>query len=210
MEKYRIALPIVVEGKYDKNTLLQIFRATVICVGGFSIFNSKEKQALLRRVAKDGIILLTDPDGGGKQIRSFLNGIIPKEKIHNVYIPAREGKERRKDKPSRAGLLGVEGMDRETLVRVLSPFIVPVESDGEEQGNGGTRVALNGQSPDKMITKVDFYLDGLSGSKNATDKRRRLALYFELPPDMTANALLEALNILTDRDGYRAALDELF
>ena len=98
MERLKLSLPVAVEGKYDKNTLKQIFDATVISLDGFGIFNSKEKQALLRRIGADGIILLTDSDGGGKQIRSFLNGILPKEKIFNAYVPRlkvrKEGKKR--------------------------------------------------------------------------------------------------------------------
>lgn len=206
MHKYRIDMPIVVEGKYDKNTLMQIFDATVIYIGGFAIFNSKEKQALLRRLAVNGIILLTDSDGGGKQIRSFLNGIISKDKIYNAYVPRVKGKEKRKDKPSRAGLLGVEGMDRETLVRALSPFIITdtVSEAGSE--NNDTRVELNDVTRRKILTKVDFYNNKLTGCDNASVRRARLAEYFGLPPDMTPNALLEALNIITDRDGYEAAL----
>lgn len=206
MKKYRIDLPIVVEGKYDKNTLMQIFDATVVYIGGFGIFNSKEKQALLRRLAVNGIIILVDPDGGGKQIRSFLNGIIQKDKIYNAYIPRVEGKERRKDKPSKAGLLGVEGMDRESLVRALSPFIVDEPAEASEDGEGLPRVKLKDDNRYKMLTKVDFFNDGLTGCPNASARRAALAAYFGLPTDMTANALLEALSIITDRDGYERAL----
>ena len=206
MKKYKIALPIVVEGKYDKNTLSQIFDATIIYVGGFSVFNSKEKQALIRKIAVNGIILLTDSDGGGKQIRSFLNGILPKEKVHNLYIPSVKGKERRKTAPSKAGTLGVEGMDRETLVRVLSPFIISTPASGDDH----TRVEFFDAKQGEMLTKLNFFEDGLSGSDGATERRARLALYFGLPADMTANALLAALNIITDLDGYRTAVRELF
>lgn len=206
MKKYKISLPIVVEGKYDKNTLSQIFDATIIYVGGFSVFNSKEKQALIRKIAVDGIILLTDSDGGGKQIRSFLNGILPKEKVHNVYIPQVKGKEKRKSAPSKAGTLGVEGMDKDTLVKVLSPFII----NGDENGDIPTRVDFSAVKERKMTTKLNFFEDGLSGSDGAAERRARLATHFGLPPDMTANALLEALNIITDYDGYSAAVEELF
>ena len=103
MEKIKISLPIIVEGRYDKATLSGFIDATIITTGGFSIFNNKEKQALLCRLAKDGIIVLTDSDGGGKQIRKFLAGILPPDKIHNLYIPKIEGKESRKRKPSAAG-----------------------------------------------------------------------------------------------------------
>lgn len=206
MKKYIIALPIVVEGKYDKNTLSQIFDATIIYIGGFSVFNSKEKQALIRKIAVDGIILLTDSDGGGKQIRSFLNGILPREKVHNVYIPQVKGKEKRKSAPSKAGTLGVEGMDRDTLVRVLSPFTLNMD----ENADTPTRVDFSDAKERKMTTKLNFFEDGLSGSDGAAERRSRLAAYFGLPTDMTANALLEALNIITDYDGYSAAVNELF
>ncbi len=195
VEKYRIDLPIIVEGKYDKNTLSQIFDATVIYIGGFSVFNSKEKQALLRKIAVNGVIILTDSDGGGKQIRSFLNGILPKDKIFNAYVPRIEGKERRKKSPSRSGLLGVEGMDREVLLKALAPFVV-----------NPTRAEFSAGKEREMITKLDFYNAGFSGSHNAAERRGRLARHFDLPEDMTANALVEALNIITDREGYLAAV----
>ena len=197
MERIKISLPIVVEGKYDKSTLLSMFDTTVITLGGFAVFNSKEKQALLRRVAKDGIILLTDSDGAGKLIRSFLNGIIPKDKIYNLYIPKVKGKEKRKSAPSKEGLIGVEGIGREELMRILSPFFSQNEADGYSPKNSG-----------EMITKVDFYMDKLTGFDNSAAKRDKLAEYFNLPSGMTPNALLEALNIITDKEGYRRAAAE--
>ena len=115
MEKIKISLPIIVEGRYDKSTLSGFIDATIITTGGFSIFNNKEKQALIRRIGEGGIIVLTDSDGGGKQIRKFLAGILPSDKIHNLYIPKIEGKESRKRKPSASGNLGVEGMEKEVL-----------------------------------------------------------------------------------------------
>ena len=96
MEKLRIDRPIIVEGKYDKNTILQIFDANVIYVGGFSIFNAKEKQSLIRKLGERGAIILTDSDAGGRQIRSFLCSILPRDKVYNAYIPQIVGKERRK------------------------------------------------------------------------------------------------------------------
>ena len=197
-ERIKISLPIAVEGKYDKSTLASIFDTTIITLGGFAVFNSKEKQALLRRIARDGIIVLTDSDGAGKVIRSFLNGIIPKEKIYNLYIPKIAGKERRKSAPSKEGLLGVEGMEREELIRILSPFI----ADGENEG-------VIRKNVDEMITKVDFYMDKLTGFDNSTCRRDCLAAQFDLPSGMTPNALLEALNIITDKAGYRAAVDKI-
>ena len=188
--KPKIALPIVVEGKYDKNTLSQIFDCHVITTGGFGIFNAKEKQALLRRICADGAILLTDSDGGGRQIRAFLNSILPKDKIHNLYIPKIEGKERRKSAPSKAGTLGVEGMNREVLEKVLAPFVVGNENPKTEKKDT------------KMITKVDFFAHKLTGYPNSSERRRRLCVLAELPDDMTPNALLEAVNLLFGYDGF--------
>lgn len=195
--KKKITLPIIVEGKYDKNTLSQIFDCTVITTGGFSVFNSKEKQLLLRRVCADGAIVLTDSDGGGKQIRSFLNSILPKEKIHNLYIPKIEGKERRKSAPSASGTLGVEGMSREVLERILSPFA----ADGKNEN-----LLANGA---KMITKVDFFEHKLTGYPDSSQRRRELCRLAELPDDMTPNALLEALNLLYGYDGFLSLAREL-
>ena len=196
-DRLKISLPIVVEGKYDKSTLLSMFDTTVVTLGGFAVFNSKEKQMLLRKIAKDGIIVLTDSDGAGKMIRSFLNAIIPKDKIYNLYIPKVSGKEKRKSTPSKEGLLGVEGMGREQLEKVLAPFTV-------KNGEGG----VLSKNTVEMITKVDFYKDKLTGADNSALRRDRLALYFDLPTGMTPNALLEALNIITDRDGYERAVKE--
>lgn len=197
-ERIKISLPIAVEGKYDKSTLLSIFDTTVITLGGFGVFNSKEKQILIRRIASNGIIILTDSDGGGKVIRSFLNGIIPKDKIYNVYIPKVKGKEKRKSAPSKEGLLGVEGMGREELVRVLSPFIV-------KDGEAGQKIL----ETKEMITKVDFYMDKLTGFENSAARRDMISMRFGLPDGMNANALLEALNIITDKDGYKNAVKSI-
>jgi ribonuclease M5 len=199
MEKKKISLPIIVEGKYDKNTLSQIFDARIFTLGGFGVFNSKEKQALLRKIAKNGVILLTDSDGGGRQIRSFIQGILPPDKVKNVYIPKVEGKEKRKEKASRSGLLGVEGMSRGVLERLLAPF-----------ADDGGRVELSAENPDKMITKVDFYMDGLTGKDNSSERRRILCRHFELPDDMTPKALIEALNLLVGYGEYKNAVCTLF
>ena len=197
-DKIRISLPIIVEGKYDKNTLLQIFDATVITLGGFGVFNSKEKQCLLRKISEKGVILLTDSDGAGGVIRSFVKGIIPKEKIYNLYIPKVEGKEKRKTKASKEGLLGVEGMGREELARVLKPFTVL--ADG---------AAPNAKKQGEMITKVDFYADKLTGFENSSLLREQLCRLAELPTDLTPNALLEAMNLLYGYEGYKEFIEKI-
>ena len=193
MEKVKIDLPIIVEGRYDKSSLSGFVDATIITTGGFSIFNNKEKQALIRRIGKDGIIILTDSDGGGKQIRKFLQGIIPPDKIHNLYIPKIEGKEKRKSKPSAAGTLGVEGMKSDVILRLLEPF------------SGGK----NPQKSGKMITKVDFFQDKLTGWDNSSKRREALCSICDLPTDMTPNALLEAMNLLYGYEEYKRLVEKL-
>ena len=198
MEKKKISLPIIVEGKYDKTTLTSMFDCTVISVGGFGVFNSKEKQALLRRLCADGAVILTDSDGGGVQIRSFLSGILPKDKIRHAYIPKVEGKEKRKIKAGKAGLLGVEGMSRETLERALAPFI-----------EVGGRVEFSCENGGKMLTKVDFFEHKLTGADGSVDRRDRLSVLAGLPSGMTPNALLEALNLLYSYDEAIALIEKL-
>ncbi len=193
MEKIKISLPIVVEGRYDKSTLSGFIDGVIITTEGFGVFNNKEKQTLIRRLGNDGIILLTDSDGGGKQIRAFLKGILPSDKIHNLYIPKIAGKERRKRKPSAQGYLGVEGMEKDVLLKVLSPFI-----DGKNPIKTG-----------KMITKVDFFEDNLTGCPDASVNRSRLCRMAELPEDMSAGALLEAMNLLYGYDGYKELVSKI-
>ena len=193
MEKVKISLPIIVEGRYDKSTLSGFVDATIITTGGFSIFNNKEQQALIRRLSKDGVIVLTDSDGGGKQIRKFLAGILPPDKIHNLYIPKIEGKESRKRKASKSGTLGVEGMDKEVLLRLLTPF----EKREKTQKEG------------KLLTKVDFFEDKLTGHENSSERRRALSALCGLPDDMTPNALLEAMNLLYSFEEYKELVSKI-
>ena len=193
MEKLRIDRPIIVEGKYDKIALSAVVEGTILTTGGFSLFNQKEKTALIRRLCEErGVIVLTDPDGGGRQIRSFLSGILPKEKVTNLYIPAIKGKERRKEKAGKAGTLGVEGMDVSLLRSLLAPFAT--DAPQKEKGT---------------LTKARLYADGLSGRDGAAERRRALCELLALPPDMTADALLEALNLLYTEEEYLSFLARL-
>ena len=189
----RLKLPIVVEGRYDKSAILGMFSGVVITTEGFGIFNNREKQALLRRVAAGGIILLTDSDGGGVQIRSFLSGILPREKIHHLYIPKVEGKERRKTHRGRAGLLGVEGVGAEVLRGLLMPF---TEEGAESAPRGG-------------LTRFDMFVLGLSGTDNASEMRDALCRELSLPDGMSAKALLEALNLLYGKEEVEKVVKKL-
>ncbi len=187
----RIREVIVVEGRYDKNTLSQVVDATVIPVGGFSVFHDKELVSLLRRLAEErGLILLTDSDGAGFVIRNHLKGMLPGKGVKNAYIPDVAGKEKRKRASSKEGKLGVEGMDPCTLLTVL-------ERAGAtfEDGSGSVRSS-------QPITKSDLYDLGLSGGPDSAEKRRALLKRLELPERMTANAMLEALNLFYDRKSF--------
>ena len=187
-KKKRLIYPIIVEGRYDKCILSSLFSGLILTLDGFGVFNSKEKQAMIRKASENGIVVLTDSDGGGRQLRSFLSGILPPDKIKHAYIPKIEGKERRKTKKSREGYLGVEGMEPRLLLKILAPFTEEGSSEGED-------------TPD--ITSVDFYSDGFSGTDNAAARRAALAKHLGMPGDMSAKALLCAINVLNLGKQYR-------
>ena len=196
MKKQRIKEVIVVEGRYDRNMLLQVVDATVVETGGFSVFNDREKLNFLRRLAeKRGLILLTDSDGAGFVIRNYLKGALPKEHIKQAYIPDMPGKERRKRKPGKEGKLGVEGMTREVILSALRAAGATI--DGE---------TAKAEAP---ITKQDFMELGLSGGTGSSEKRRRLLKKLDLPEHMSSNALLQAVNLLYSKEELWAILSEL-
>ena len=189
--KQKIREVIVVEGRYDKNTLLQVVDATVVETGGFGVFNDKEKLAFLRRLAeKRGLILLTDSDGAGFVIRNYLKGALPKEHIKQAYIPDICGKERRKNKAGKEGLLGVEGMNAEVLLETLRRCGATFEGEASAV-------------PAVSITKADMMEKGLVGP-NSAQKRQELLKKLQLPSHMTANALMDALNLLLTREEFDA------
>ena len=182
---------IVVEGRYDKNTLSQVVDATVVTLGGFSVFNDKEKLAFLRRLAeKQGLIVLTDSDGAGFVIRNYLKGALPKDKVKQAYIPDVHGKERRKRHAGKEGKLGVEGMKPEVLVECLR------RAGATFEGEDAPRQAAG-------LTKADLLEKGLVGAGSA-GKRRALQDKLGLPARLTANGLLEALDMLMTREEFDA------
>lgn len=181
MERLRINKTIVVEGKYDKIKVASVAEAHIISLDGFGIFNNAEKQCLLRRLAENnGLIVITDSDPAGGFLRGKLRGMLPKDGVINLYTPQIEGKERRKKTSSKAGLLGVEGMDVSILREMLAPFA----EDGER-----TKEA-------PPVTKAMFYEAGLSGKPDSSSRRDELAKRLGLPIGMSANSLIEAMNIL--------------
>ena len=183
---------IVVEGRYDKNTLAQTVDATVITLGGFAVFNDREKLAFLRRLAeKQGLIVLTDSDGAGFVIRNYLKGALPKGQVKQAYIPDIHGKERRKRTAGKEGKLGVEGMRPEVLLDCLRRAGATFMDEAAEE-----------KKPAAPITKADLFALGLAGGNNAAQKRQALLKKLELPEHLTANGLLEALNLLYDRETF--------
>ena len=187
--KPKIQEVIVVEGRYDKNTLLQAVDATVVATDGFGIFNDREKLNVFRRLAeKRGLIVLTDSDGAGFVIRNHLKGALPKEQVKQAYIPDIPGKERRKRKAGKEGKLGVEGMEPQVLIEALRRCGATFE--GEERHPAGP-----------AITKADLLEKGLIGS-GSVQRRQQLLEKLELPARLTANGLLEALNVLVTREEF--------
>ena len=174
---------VIVEGRYDKIKLGGLVSSPIIETGGFRVFSDKEKQALIRQIAATrGILVLTDSDGAGFVIRNFLKGCVPQEQIKHCYIPQISGKEKRKPHRSKEGLLGVEGVTDEVILRAIR--------------QSGATVLGEEEKPQNQITKADLYALGLSGSENAAQNRQRLLKKLGLPTYLSANAMLAALNCL--------------
>lgn len=193
----KIKETIVVEGRYDKNTLSQIVDAPILETSGFGIMKDKSQLALLRRVAQvRGLIIFTDSDGAGFVIRNFLKSSIDNRYLKHAYIPDIFGKERRKDAPGKEGKLGVEGMTPQVILDCLRRAGATFE--GEET-----------PMPAATITKQDLMELGLSGGKDSSTLRKKLLQKLQLPEHMSANAMLQALNLLYDRDTLIEELKEI-
>ena len=190
-EKIKIDLPVIVEGKYDKIKLDSILDAKIITTGGFGIFNNEEKKTLIKKLCENGVILLCDSDGAGKVIRSHIKSFLPPEKVINLYIPKIEGKEKRKREGSKEGTLGVEGIDADILRNLFKKYETATECN---------------RAP---ITKRDFYIHGLSGGENSSALRDRIAEKYGLPSAMSANALLDALNIISSLGEFEQIAKEI-
>ena len=187
---------IIDEGKYDEIKLRNIIEGTIFRTDGFGIFKDKEKLSLLRKLAKKrGLIVLTDSDGAGFVIRNYLISSIPKDEILNVYIPDIYGKEKRKKKVSKEGKLGVEGIPDKVLIEAFKKAGI-TESGIEE-------------NKEKKIENYDLFVDGLSGGKNSSEKRKKLQKKLDLPERMTKNQLLEVLNILFTFSEYKEFVNDL-
>ncbi len=186
---------IVVEGRYDKNTLSQIVDAPIFQTNGFGIFKDKAQLTLLRRVAKErGLIVLTDSDGAGLVIRNYLKSAIEPQYLLHAYIPDIPGKERRKAAPGKEGKLGVEGMTPQVILECLC--------------RAGA-VTEDSSTASSRITKQDLVELGLSGGAGSAVRRKALLKKLELPEHMSANAMLQALALLYDLESLKQLLDAM-
>ncbi len=193
-KKLRIREVIVVEGRYDRNTLSQVVDALIFETNGFAVFNDREKLEALRMLAEErGLILLTDSDSAGFVIRNRLKSLIPPEKIKQAFVPAVPGREKRKNRPSKEGLLGVEGMRPEELIRALKNAGASEDSCAEEE----------------RITDADFYRLGLNGRPGSAQLRRRLARELNLPPMISRTDLQKTVGFLLSREELEALVTRL-
>lgn len=191
----KIREAIVVEGRYDKNTLSQIVDAPILETSGFGIFKDKQQMVLLRRIAeKRGLIVFTDSDGAGFVIRNHLKSALPAKYLKHAYIPDVPGKERRKSRPGREGKLGVEGMSPEIILDALKKAGATIEGEDSPKTQG--------------ITKQDMMELGLSGTPDAGTKRLALLKKLDLPERMSANALLQALNLICSLEDLQKLLEQ--
>ena len=189
---------IIVEGKYDKIAVESAVEAEVIQTDGFGIFSDKEKMNLIRKIAnKKGIIVLTDSDSAGFLIRKHLKGCVGSN-IKHAYIPDVFGKERRKTTPSKEHKLGVEGMKKDIIISALRNAGATFEDEDISREKNGEKV-----------TKTDMYLLGLSGGEGSAEKRKALLRKLDLPERMSANAILDVINILYGKDEFLKLVENL-
>ena len=187
---YHIKECIVVEGTYDKIKLSQIVDGAIFVTGGFSIFNRKKDIETLKTFAdKCGVVILTDSDAAGFKIRNFIKQTLPKGKVKHAYIPAIKGREKRKNKPGKEGLLGVEGVNDDIIINALKNAGCTI--DGE---------CIKYQK--NKITKSDLYAAGLSGGSESAQKRRCLCEALGLPGRISANMLVDSVNAIMSKDDF--------
>ena len=191
MDKLKLRQAIVVEGKYDQNTLRQIVDTAIFTTNGFADMKDPALLRLLQQAAQTtGLVILTDSDGAGFLIRNTLKSALPETGVLHAYIPDLPGKEKRKAAPGKEGLLGVEGMTPEILLKAL-------RNAGAEFADGSTPPLAR-----EPITKQDLFALGLSGGPESAKKRAALLKALSLPAHMSANALLQALNVLFSREEF--------
>ena len=200
-ERIRLSVPVIVEGKYDKARLSQVVDAVIVPTDGFAVFNNAEKRAMIRRLGERGVILLSDSDGGGRLIRSHLRGMLEGIPVYDLYAPAIRGKEPRKSAPSKAGILGVEGVPNEIL-RELFEKLTAAHPELVREMNTVREPRGN------PVTKALLYELGLNGTAGSSEKRAAVAEALGLPRDMTVNAFCAAVNLISSEEELRRRCSE--
>ncbi|MBR2404494.1 MAG: DUF4093 domain-containing protein [Clostridia bacterium] len=189
----KIKEAIVVEGVYDKIKLSQIFDTTIVVTDGFMIFKNKPLMNMLATLAdKNGIIIFTDSDRAGFQIRNYIKNVLKSKNVKHAYIPDIKGKEKRKDKPSKEGFLGVEGVSDDIIIAAIKNAATSDDSHADI----------------RRITKADLCIDGFTGSPDSHAKRSAFLKKLGLPVRMSTNMMLDALNATYGYDEYKKMLDE--
>ena len=224
MNRIKLKETVIVEGRYDRIRLSELIESPMIETGGFRVFKDKEKQELIRAVAKRrGILVMTDVDSAGFVIRNFLRGIVPQDQILHAYIPTIKGKEKRKQEASKEGILGVEGISRDALIEsirnsgahILNGHCEEQNATWQSQpifeppfpkGGGAERRRVDTSSE---ITKSDFFDYGLTGCANAAVHREEVLSSLGLPTYLTTNAMISALNCLFTKDEFEQYLSQL-
>ncbi|MBR3893912.1 MAG: DUF4093 domain-containing protein [Clostridia bacterium] len=190
-ERLQIPYPILVEGRYDKLRLECVAEAQILTTDGFGVFKKSEKKQLFRALAqRTPLIVLTDSDGAGKLIRSYVSSCLPPDRVIHLYIPRIAGKEKRKREASAEGVLGVEGMENDLLYDLLKPY--------------ANAEAVTARMRENPLCKADLYRDGLTGCEGSAERRDAFAEKLGLPAGMTPNALLAALRVLCSYEEYCA------
>ena len=188
---------LIVEGKYDAARLANLVDATILTTDGFAIFKDKTMQALFKRIAAaQGMILLTDSDAAGFKIRHYITGLVGPQNVLQAYIPAVPGKEPRKPEPGKEGLLGVEGVDDALILQGLHTALAAAPLQAQQQNTD-------------PITYTDLYEWGLSGSANASERRRTFLRILGLPPRLSKKEIIQVLNTLYTRDALQAQLEAM-
>lgn len=196
---YKIKEAIIVEGTYDKIKLSSFIDGVIFVTGGFSVISNKKRMETIKTLAEDmGIVILTDSDTAGFKIRNYIKQSLPPHLVKHAYIPEIKGKEKRKTKPGKEGLLGVEGISQEIIIKALKDAGCEIDGQAEQ---------INSSRP---ITKADLYILGLSGDKNSTQKRQTLSYTLGMPSKISSNMLISVLNRLMTYDELIKLCDELF
>lgn len=202
----KIKQAVIVEGKYDKIRLSGILDTLIIETNGFDIFSDKDRMCMIRSIAeRRGIIIMTDSDAAGFMIRSHIGGCLNKNDVIHVYVPEIFGKEKRKAQFSKEGKLGVEGIPNELIIDALKRAGVKMICDDEDNHNDSSE----NKAGCKLITKMDLYNDGLSGTEGSRERLERFKALLKIPTHISKNALVDVLNVMITYDEYKQSVEQL-